>query len=83
MSCTILGENEIEVNKNVREIGDSMLTYCIAKGVACSNISLINETGNFVEGRKWVDCRHVFIDEEDELTENNLIEIISKIESLN
>jgi hypothetical protein len=38
-----VGENEIEINKKAREIGDFMLNYCIVKGVVCSNICLINE----------------------------------------
>lgn len=83
MSCSIVGENEIEINKKAREIGDFMLNYCIVKGVVCSNICLINETKDFVEGRKWADCVHFFVDEEDELTENGLKEIISKLTLLN
>lgn len=78
MSCSIVGENEIEINKNAREIGDSLLNYCIVKGVVCSNICLINETKDFTEGRKWADCLHFFVDEEDELAKNGLVEIISQ-----
>ncbi len=71
MSCRIWGQNETKVNEKAKEIGDSMLAYCIVKNVGCSNICLINETGEFVEGRKWVKCSYFFVDEED--IENKLL----------
>lgn len=72
LSCRIWGQNEAKVNEKAREIGDSMLAYCILKNVGCSNICLVNETGKFVEGRKWVKCDHLFVDNDDQALENKL-----------
>jgi hypothetical protein len=67
ISCRICGQDEQKVNEECKALGELMLAFCISKGVGCSSIRFTNETGSFVEGRRWAQCQYAFRDEEEQL----------------
>lgn len=67
MSCRIVGQEEEKINEECKEIGWSILSFCISKGVGCSSIRFINETESVVEGRRWAQCQYISIDEKERL----------------
>ncbi|TQD24388.1 hypothetical protein [Methanolobus vulcani] len=64
MSCKIWGRDIQKINEQIKTLCESMLAYCISNNVGCSSVRFINETDSFVEGRRWIQCEHPFIDEE-------------------
>lgn len=61
LSYRLQGKNMLQINNEAKKVCELLLNFCIKNGIICSNMHLINNSGSFVEARRWATCDYKYI----------------------